>query len=123
MHRNDDVEIRPDPLDHEHLHRHDDGHHDHVHDPPFVGEHSHVHHHDAVTHDHPDGILGAQALLDAFTKATGVKVTILGAPGQTTGNGILLVKANGTTGASDFTLAGTIGSSCSASQSQATARA
>lgn len=40
------------PLDHEHAHRHDDGHHDHMHDPPIVGEHTHLHHHDALTHDH-----------------------------------------------------------------------
>jgi drug/metabolite transporter (DMT)-like permease len=39
-------------LDHEHPHRHDDGHHDHVHDPPVAGEHTHVHHHDSLAHDH-----------------------------------------------------------------------
>jgi drug/metabolite transporter (DMT)-like permease len=39
-------------VEHEHAHRHDDGHHDHVHDPPFAGEHSHVHQHDAVVHEH-----------------------------------------------------------------------
>jgi len=30
-------------LDHERAHRHDDGHHDHVHEPMPVGEHSHPH--------------------------------------------------------------------------------
>ncbi len=39
-------------IDHEHAHRHDDGHHDHVHDPPVVGEHSHPHHHGAIEHEH-----------------------------------------------------------------------
>ena len=39
-------------IEHDHPHRHDDGHHDHVHDPPVVGEHSHPHHHEPVTHDH-----------------------------------------------------------------------
>lgn len=38
--------------DHEHPHRHDDGHHDHLHDPPVAGEHTHLHHHHAVAHDH-----------------------------------------------------------------------
>jgi len=42
-------------MEHEHAHRHDDGHHDHVHDPPFEGEHSHVHRHAAVKHVHPHG--------------------------------------------------------------------
>jgi outer membrane autotransporter protein len=37
---------------------------------------------------------------------TNVKATILGTPGQTTGNGILIVEAHKTTGASDFTLKG-----------------
>jgi drug/metabolite transporter (DMT)-like permease len=39
-------------VDHEHSHRHDDGHHDHIHDPPVSGEHSHRHRHEATTHDH-----------------------------------------------------------------------
>lgn len=39
---------------HEHPHRHDDGHHDHVHDPPVPdgAEHSHRHDHHALTHEH-----------------------------------------------------------------------
>jgi drug/metabolite transporter (DMT)-like permease len=37
-------------VDHDHPHRHDDGHHDHVHDPPVSGEHSH--HHDTLEHTH-----------------------------------------------------------------------
>lgn len=40
------------PTEHEHPHRHDDGHHDHVHDPPFVGEHTHRHSHERVAHSH-----------------------------------------------------------------------
>ncbi len=39
-------------LEHEHAHRHDDGHHDHVHEPPVAGEHTHPHRHDPVEHDH-----------------------------------------------------------------------
>lgn len=39
-------------LEHEHEHRHDDGHHDHVHEPPVVGAHTHGHRHDALEHDH-----------------------------------------------------------------------
>ncbi len=38
--------------DHEHAHRHDDGHHDHLHDPPVAGEHTHPHHHAHVAHTH-----------------------------------------------------------------------
>ncbi len=43
---------------HEHLHVHleggriGDGHHDHAHDPPFVGAHAHVHEHEAARHAH-----------------------------------------------------------------------
>lgn len=37
---------------HDHPHRHDDGHHDHVHDPPVAGEHSHPHRHAPLEHDH-----------------------------------------------------------------------
>ncbi len=40
------------PVEHEHAHRHDDGHHDHVHDPPVVGEHTHRHVHEHVAHAH-----------------------------------------------------------------------
>lgn len=42
------------PLTHTHRHRHDDGHHDHVHDPPVPpgSWHSHEHTHDSVTHTH-----------------------------------------------------------------------
>jgi len=40
---------------HEHRHQHDDGHHSHVHDPPFEGEHSHEHTHERLEHDHPHG--------------------------------------------------------------------
>ena len=42
-------------LEHEHTHRHDDGHHDHVHEPPVRGSHSHPHRHDRIAHDHPHG--------------------------------------------------------------------
>ncbi len=37
---------------HEHKHRHDDGHHTHIHNPPFTGEHSHLHTHEAIQHNH-----------------------------------------------------------------------
>ncbi len=37
---------------HEHLHRHDDGHHTHTHEPLFGGAHSHVHDHAELDHDH-----------------------------------------------------------------------
>ena len=40
-------------IGHVHAHRHDDGHHDHTHDPPVDGEHAHSHEHHAVDHDHP----------------------------------------------------------------------
>jgi drug/metabolite transporter (DMT)-like permease len=40
-------------LTEKHAHRHDDGHHDHAHDPPFLGEHSHPHRHERRTHAHP----------------------------------------------------------------------
>ncbi len=40
------------PLRHTHLHAHDDGHHDHVHDPPVQGWHSHAHQHAPVEHEH-----------------------------------------------------------------------
>jgi outer membrane autotransporter protein len=42
----------------------------------------------------------------AASGGTKVKPTIVGTPGATTGNGILLVSANATTGAGNFTLAG-----------------
>ncbi len=38
--------------EHDHPHRHDDGHHDHVHNPAFVGEHSHPHRHQRLEHEH-----------------------------------------------------------------------
>jgi drug/metabolite transporter (DMT)-like permease len=41
------------PAEHEHAHRDDDGHHDHVHDPPVLGEHTHRHAHERVEHEHP----------------------------------------------------------------------
>jgi hypothetical protein len=34
------------------MHRHDDGHHTHAHDPPVAGEHSHLHGHDRIEHEH-----------------------------------------------------------------------
>ena len=40
------------PTEHEHAHRHDDGHHDHVHDPPVLGEHTHRHTHGRTVHSH-----------------------------------------------------------------------
>lgn len=40
------------PAEHEHAHRHDDGHHDHVHDPPVIGEHTHRHSHGGMVHSH-----------------------------------------------------------------------
>jgi drug/metabolite transporter (DMT)-like permease len=38
--------------EHDHPHRHDDGHHDHVHEPAFIGEHSHPHRHRRQEHEH-----------------------------------------------------------------------
>lgn len=40
------------PHEHEHLHRHPDAHHDHAHDPPFIGEHAHPHRHEHLEHAH-----------------------------------------------------------------------
>lgn len=40
------------PTEHSHAHRHDDGHHDHGHVPPVLGEHTHPHAHGELTHSH-----------------------------------------------------------------------
>jgi drug/metabolite transporter (DMT)-like permease len=47
-------EHRHQPVEHEHEHTHDDGHHDHVHQPPVAGRHHHHRHaHDVLVHAHP----------------------------------------------------------------------
>jgi len=46
-------QVREARLVHEHMHRHDDGHHDHVHDPMPEGEHTHEHRHVTMVHEHP----------------------------------------------------------------------